>query len=93
MMKTPSPKITIRQSFENQQFVFDIADNGVGIPVSERKKVFEKFYRVGNEMTRRTKGTGLGLYIVAQIIKIHKGTIHILENVPQGTIFRITLPS
>lgn len=88
-----NPKITIRQSFENQQFVFDIADNGKGIALSERKKVFEKFYRVGSEMTRRTKGTGLGLYIVAQIIKIHRGTIQILDIEPQGTIFRITLPS
>ncbi len=87
------PKITIQQSFENQQFVFDVADNGIGISANERKKVFEKFYRIGSEMTRRTKGTGLGLYIVAQIIKIHKGTIHILDNEPQGTIFRITLPS
>lgn len=87
------PKITIRQSFENQQFVFDVADNGVGIPPNERRKVFEKFYRVGSEMTRRTKGTGLGLYIVAQIIKLHKGSIQILDNEPQGTIFRITLPS
>ena len=87
------PNITIHQRFENEQFVFDIADNGIGIPMNERKKVFERFYRVGSEMTRSTKGTGLGLYIVDQIIKLHKGTIQILDNEPQGTIFRITLPS
>jgi signal transduction histidine kinase len=88
-----SPEITIRQSFENQQFIFDIADNGIGIPPTERKKVFEKFYRIGSEMTRRTKGTGLGLYIVAEVIRRHKGTIQILDNEPQGSIFRFTLPS
>lgn len=88
-----NPKITISQRFENQHFVFEIADNGIGIPQTERKRVFEKFYRVGSEMTRRTKGTGLGLYIVAQIIKFHKGSIQILDNQPQGTIFRLTLPS
>lgn len=88
-----SPEITVRENFEKQQFVFDIADNGVGIPQTERKKVFEKFYRVGSEMTRRTKGTGLGLYIVAEVVKLHKGTILILDNEPKGTIFRVVLPS
>jgi signal transduction histidine kinase len=87
------PEITIKEGFENQQFVFDIADNGIGIPAIERKKVFEKFYRVGSEMTRRTKGTGLGLYIVAQILKSHRGTIQIVGNEPTGTVFKITLPS
>ena len=88
-----SPEIRISERFENQQFIFDIADNGAGIPLTERKKVFERFYRIGSEMTRRAKGTGLGLYIVSQIIKAHRGTIQILDNEPQGTIFRITLPS
>ena len=55
--------------------------------------VFEKFYRVGSEMTRRTKGTGLGLYIVAQIVKLHHGLISIVDNTPKGTVFRITLPN
>jgi signal transduction histidine kinase len=88
-----SPNITIRENFEKQQFIFDIADNGIGIEQTERKKVLEKFYRVGSELTRRTKGTGLGLYIVSEVIKLHKGSIQILENEPKGTIFRITLPS
>jgi signal transduction histidine kinase len=87
------PNITIRQNFEKQNFIFDIADNGIGIPQTERKKVLEKFYRVGSELTRKTKGTGLGLYIVSEVVKLHKGTIQILDNAPQGTIFRITLPS
>lgn len=88
-----NPEITIRQSFEKQQFIFDIADNGIGIASIERKKVFEKFYRIGSEMTRRTKGTGLGLFIVAEVVRWHKGTIQILDNEPKGTIFRVTLPS
>ena len=88
-----SPEITIRQSFEKEQFIFEIADNGIGIPPVERRKVFQKFYRVGSEMTRRTKGTGLGLSIVAQVIRLHKGTIQILDNEGGGTIFKVTLPS
>lgn len=85
--------VTVHQHFADNKFMFDIADNGVGIPAMERRKVFEKFYRVGSEMTRKTKGTGLGLYIVAQIVKLHKGVISIADNAPKGTIFKIVLPN
>ena len=49
-----------------------------------RSNIFEKFYRIGNEDTRRTKGTGLVLYIVRQIVKAHKGNITIKSNQPTG---------
>jgi len=71
----------------------EFSDNGIGIPDPEKLKVFNRFYRIGNEDTRQTKGTGLGLYIVHQIIKAHEGTISIKDNVPKGTIFTITLPA
>jgi signal transduction histidine kinase len=86
-------EITVRQNFVADKFLFEIADNGIGIPATEKRKVFEKFYRVGSEMTRRTKGTGLGLYIVAQIVKLHNGLISVTDNTPNGTIFKITLPN
>jgi two-component system, OmpR family, phosphate regulon sensor histidine kinase PhoR len=85
--------ITIRQAFAANKFLFDIADNGMGIPTAEKRNVFEKFYRVGSEMTRNTKGTGLGLFIVAQIIKLHNGSISIADNAPKGTVFKIVLPN
>jgi two-component system, OmpR family, phosphate regulon sensor histidine kinase PhoR len=86
-------QITVHQAFVSNKFMFEIADNGVGIPANERRKVFEKFYRIGSEMTRSTKGTGLGLYIVSQIVKLHNGLISIVDNTPKGTIFKITLPN
>ena len=86
-------EIKVSQSFNANKFQFEIADSGVGIPTSETRKVFEKFYRVGSEMTRKTKGTGLGLYIVAQMVKLHHGSISIAENAPKGTIFKIVLPN
>lgn len=73
-------------------FVLRIADQGVGIPDKEKKRVFERFYRVGNEDTRQSKGTGLGLYIVEQMVKAHHGRIKILDNPPQGSIFHVFLP-
>ncbi|MEM8526718.1 MAG: HAMP domain-containing sensor histidine kinase [Bacteroidota bacterium] len=69
-----------------------ISDQGIGISNKEKKMVFQKFYRVGSEDTRSTKGTGLGLYIVREIIRAHNGTIRILDNKPRGTIMSLRLP-
>jgi signal transduction histidine kinase len=69
-----------------------VADEGPGIPEAEKRKVFQKFYRIGNEETRKTKGTGLGLYLTAKIMKQHKGRINIKNNFPNGAIFEIMLP-
>ncbi len=68
-----------------------VADHGRGIPDLEKKAVFEKFYRLGNEETRQTTGTGLGLYIVNQVVKAHGGTIRVTDNKPQGTVFLIEI--
>jgi len=69
--------------------VFSITDTGSGIPDEEKQKVFEKFYRIGNEDTRKSKGTGLGLYIVKNLVERHNGTIKIRDNQPKGSIFEI----
>ena len=72
--------------------VLHIEDFGIGIPKDERNRVFNKFYRVGTEETRKTKGTGLGLYIVSHFVKAHGGTIQIQSNTPKGTRFIISIP-
>lgn len=74
------------------QVVLSFADQGFGIPDKEKKKIFRKFYRIGNEDTRSTKGTGLGLYIVKEIVAAHQGKIVVNDNQPRGTVFTITLP-
>ncbi|MFN8288596.1 MAG: HAMP domain-containing sensor histidine kinase [Chitinophagales bacterium] len=77
---------------EGDSILLRIADEGVGIDAAERWKIFEKFYRVGSEDTRKTKGTGLGLYIVKRYVEIYKGTIDVTPNTPKGSIFTISLP-
>jgi two-component system sensor histidine kinase CiaH len=64
-----------------------VKDEGVGIALEERSKVFDKFYRIGAEQTRSTKGTGLGLYLCKKIVTFHDGTIFIKPNQPKGSIF------
>ena len=78
---------------EKEQFIhFIVSDNGSGIPEYERDKIFDRFYRVGEEETREASGTGLGLYIVKKIVMACNGTISCLENKPKGTLFLIKLP-
>ena len=72
--------------------VLDVKDTGYGIPDEYKKKVFDKFYRIGSEDTRKTKGTGLGLFIVARFMEIYKGKITVSDNTPKGSIFELSLP-
>ncbi|MCT4583192.1 MAG: HAMP domain-containing histidine kinase [Flavobacteriales bacterium] len=76
---------------KGNRIVIQIQDEGKGIEDSEKLNIFKLFYRSGNEETRKTKGTGIGLYLVARIIKLHKGKIKALDNKPQGTIIEIEL--
>jgi two-component system, OmpR family, phosphate regulon sensor histidine kinase PhoR len=84
--------IKIEVQTENSMVCVKIADYGIGIPEALKSKVLEKFYRIGNEETRQTKGTGLGLYIVNQIVIAHKGKLIITDNKPNGSIFNLKLP-
>ncbi|RYG43573.1 MAG: HAMP domain-containing histidine kinase [Chitinophagaceae bacterium] len=84
----------IRLSAEknNSMLMIKILDEGPGIPDEDKKSVFNKYYRLGNEATRTSKGTGLGLFIARRIINAHKGKIFIENNHPQGATFNIVLP-
>jgi two-component system sensor histidine kinase CiaH len=66
-----------------------VADQGQGIPDEEKKKIFGKFYRTGQEAIRRTKGTGLGLYLCRKIADDHKATLKVADNSPVGSIFTV----
>lgn len=74
---------------KEKQIVLTVADQGPGIPDSEKVKVFDRFYRIGNEQTRTTKGTGLGLYLCQRIVKDHRGCIEIKDNQPKGSVFNV----
>ena len=91
-----SPKETplgIDLKKDGKKIVLCILDKGPGIPDSEKDKIFKKFYRLGNEETRKTKGTGLGLFIVKYIALGHNGQISVHDNKPHGTIFCIQFPA
>jgi K+-sensing histidine kinase KdpD len=85
--------IRVRLFSSHQKAHLQVIDQGHGISETDKKLIFNKFYRVGNEETRTTKGTGLGLYIVKNIVNDMQGTIEVKDNHPKGSIFEITMPA
>ncbi len=77
---------------EGNKKVLEVKDQGVGISKKDAKQIFKKFYRVQDEETRTTKGTGLGLFIVKQATERHNGEVSVSANKPKGSVFRIVLP-
>lgn len=72
------------------QMVLSVSDEGPGVPDAEKPRIFDKFYRVGNESTRKTQGTGLGLYLCSKIARDHNADISVTNNHPHGSIFAVS---
>jgi two-component system sensor histidine kinase CiaH len=88
-----SPKdgvIGIGVDHKGRHVHLSVTDQGTGIPDEEKKRIFDKFYRTGQEATRQTKGTGLGLYLCLKITEDHKATLKVTDNSPVGSIFTVT---
>lgn len=83
--------IMVKLNRVDENWVMQVADQGPGIAEEEKQKIFKKFYRIGSEESRKTKGTGLGLYIIAQIVDRHKGAILVQNNEPTGSKFEISV--
>ena len=69
-----------------------VTDQGPGIPLEEQSRIFDRFYRGGNEETRQAKGTGLGLYIVKRLVQRLGGEVQVTSAVPTGSIFAASFP-
>lgn len=85
-------KISVSVKTHKSRVLIEIADCGLGIPRKELKKIFEKFYRVGNDLVHNVKGSGLGLALVKHIVEAHKGKITVKSEVGKGSIFTIYIP-
>jgi two-component system phosphate regulon sensor histidine kinase PhoR len=85
----PCAEVKVKVYSNNGQIHFEVADQGIGISDPEKSRIFEKFYRVGSEETRKTKGTGLGLFIVKQVLDKHQAHIKVKNNHPSGTVFEV----
>ncbi|MEO8172767.1 MAG: ATP-binding protein [Sediminibacterium sp.] len=91
-----SPKeapVTISLAETDRRIQLSVSDEGFGVADSEKKKIFDKFYRSGNENTRNAKGTGLGLYLCKKIVESHNGNISVTDNYPSGSNFAASFPA
>lgn len=86
----PCAHVNVSLHEKEGQLIFSVADHGQGIALEEKKLIFNKFYRVGNEATRTKKGTGLGLFVVKTVLQRHNAQIKVKDNTPSGSIFEVT---
>ena len=86
--------VTVLLTREGQKVRFSVRDEGLGIPASERRRIFEKFYRLDPQMTRGIGGTGLGLYICRELVNRIDGRIWVetAGNGSRGSVFVVEVP-
>jgi signal transduction histidine kinase len=85
----PCETVAVKLFSKEGKIFLEVADHGIGIADHEKNRIFDKFYRVGSEDTRNTKGTGLGLYIVKEVLEKHQASIKVKDNRPVGSIFEV----
>jgi signal transduction histidine kinase len=85
-------KVHVRGFTDDHYLIISVQDLGVGIKPEEIDRVFERFYRGGDELTRAAKGSGLGLTLVKQIVEAHHGSVHVESEPGRGSTFSIRLP-
>jgi len=83
--------LIVRSRPDDGHTLIEVEDHGPGVPPSERRKIFDEFYRIEPESTRQTTGTGLGLALVLRFAQAHKGFVRVTEASPHGAIFTVGL--
>jgi len=85
-------EITVRVERERDRVTISVSDRGIGIPESEQGKIFEEFYRVGDDLVHNTRGSGLGLALVKHIMRVHRGNVRVRSKVGEGSTFTLEFP-
>jgi two-component system phosphate regulon sensor histidine kinase PhoR len=85
-------EIVLRAAATARQVRISVQDNGLGIAAREHKRIFQKFYRVDDRLSRDKEGSGLGLAIAKHVVKAHEGHIELRSAPGKGSVFTIVLP-
>ena len=85
-------KIAVVGSFDDDAVQVAVSDQGIGLSSDEQERLFERFYRVDSTLSRKTQGTGLGLYLARAIIEAHGGTIRVESELGHGATFTFSIP-
>jgi signal transduction histidine kinase len=86
-------RIGLRAALQRGMVAVEVSDNGVGIALKDRKRVFDKFYRADSLLSRKTEGSGLGLTIVRHIIEAHGGRVQVESELGVGSRFSLLVPA
>jgi two-component system phosphate regulon sensor histidine kinase PhoR len=86
------PVVRLRARAVQQGVAFEVTDNGEGIPRTEHRRIFEKFYRIDDRLSRQREGSGLGLAIVKHVVRAHQGRVQLDSEKGKGSTFRIVMP-
>jgi signal transduction histidine kinase len=89
----PQTEVKVSGRLEKEQFRIAIRDQGIGMDKQEVKRIFQKFYRTRRAETSGESGTGIGLSIVDQIVRLHSGRIEVTSEPGKGSCFTIVLPA
>jgi signal transduction histidine kinase len=86
-------EVELELTSEGERLLIDVVDEGLGIPASERERIFEKFYRLDPEQSKGIGGSGLGLYISRELVERMEGRLWVESEPDNGSRFRIELPA
>ena len=84
--------IVLRVGTVGDRVWMEVDDNGIGIPDTDRDRIFERFYRVYKARSRQSGGTGLGLSIAKEIVDLHQGALYLVDKKEPGLTIRMELP-
>jgi signal transduction histidine kinase len=88
----PGGKVAVRARSEGDRLSLQVEDAGIGIAAEHLPRIFEKFYMVDGGIARRSAGTGVGLYLVREIVKLHHGSVEVTSTLGSGSVFQVRLP-
>jgi two-component system phosphate regulon sensor histidine kinase PhoR len=86
-------RIVLRVASTPEHVRISVQDNGKGIPVTEHKRIFQKFYRMDDRLSREQEGSGLGLSIVKHVMRAHRGRVEVRSAPGQGSVFTLVVPA
>jgi signal transduction histidine kinase len=84
--------VVIRGRPRGEELELQVEDSGIGIAEEHLSRIFEKFYMVDGGIARRSSGTGVGLYLVREIVRLHRGSVHVRSHPGRGSVFSVRLP-
>jgi PAS domain S-box-containing protein len=88
----PGARVLVRARPDDQEMQLEVQDSGIGIAAEHLPRIFEKFYMVDGSIARRVGGTGVGLYLVREIVRLHHGSVEVKSLPGEGSVFSVRLP-